>query len=46
MKKNIGNIINTISAVVLIAVGLWFVVSCMQVSNQTVAPWNLIELLF
>lgn len=46
MKKNIGNIINTISAVVLIAVGLWFVVSCMQVANQTVAPWNLIELLF
>lgn len=47
MKKyRIGDVINAVSGVLLVLCGLWFVVSCMQVANQTVAPWNLIELLF
>lgn len=44
--KKIGNIINTISGILLAAIAIWFVVSCMQVSNQNIQPWNLIELLF
>lgn len=44
--KKVSNIINIISGVLLVAVAIWFVVSCMQVSNQSIAPWNLIELLF
>lgn len=47
MKKyRVGDMINTVSGVLLVLCGLWFVVSCMQVSNGNVAPWNLIELLF
>lgn len=44
--KKIGDIINVVSGILLVALGLWFVISCMQVANQTVQPWNLIELLF
>ena len=45
-KNNIGNIMNAICAILLIAMGVWFVVSCMQVSDQNIQPWNLIELIF
>ena len=45
-KTKVGHIIDTVCGVALVCVGVWFVVSCMQVSNQNVAWWNLIELLF
>ena len=47
MKKySIGDILNAVSAVLLVACIVWGAVSCMQVANQCIAPWNLFELLF
>lgn len=43
LSHRIGEVIGTI---ILALLALWFMVSCMQVANQNVAPWNLIELLF
>ncbi len=45
-KTKAGHIIDTVSGIILVCVGVWFVASCMQVANHNVAWWNLIELLF
>lgn len=41
-----SKVIEVIAGALIIAGIVWFVVSCMQVSNGNVAQWNLIELLF
>ena len=41
-----SKVTEVIAGALIIAGIVWFVVSCMQVSNQNVQPWNLIELIF
>lgn len=41
-----SKVIEAIAGVLIVAGIVWFVASCMQVSNGNIAPWNLIGLLF
>ena len=42
----VSKVIEVIAGVLIIAAIVWFVASCMQVSNGNMAQWNLIGLLF
>ena len=41
-----SKVIEVIAGALIFGGFVWFVASCMQVSNGIVAQWNLIELLF